>query len=378
VCPDFDPDQANAYVERSLTGASRSQFEAHLSDCAACRKGVVALLRMAEADTLTAPVPARESSRSTWLSGAKRMFGALSQPQWAMAAAAVIVLAISLPLLLSRNRVPESSPAAARIDGAKGVAESASPAANATRTEAAPQMLASAKQSERSDEKIDALAKNAPATPTVAESTAIDGAVADLSKKPESTGAAQPTDEQRQAEGRLAQTPAQGGAAPGSQVAKSDSDQGRQQQTEKDAAQQPAEARAAARADEPSAKKENEVRAEEAAPPPSPAPSSDAARSRAGMRQPGKLALRDSAGELARADERKYGGKTFLFRDGAWTDKNYDPNKDLPFITLIRDSNVYKELLSKRAGLKSIMDRFSPTERAIVVYKGTVYKLIPQ
>ena len=79
-----------------------------------------------------------------------------------------------------------------------------------------------------------------------------------------------------------------------------------------------------------------------------------------------------------RADERKFNGKRFVFREGAWTDKDFDPNKELPVVTLVRDSNVYKELVSKRTGLKSIMDRFASTERAIIVYKGTVYKLIPQ
>ena len=108
-CPDFDPDQANAYIERSLTDPSRLRYEAHLSECAACRKNVVALVRLAEADRSASAVPAREVSRSTWLTTVRQMFGAMSQPQWAMAAAAVIVLAISVPLLLTRNQTPESS-----------------------------------------------------------------------------------------------------------------------------------------------------------------------------------------------------------------------------------------------------------------------------
>ncbi len=93
-CTDFDPDRANAYIERSLTGASRLHYEEHLSTCAACRKNVVALVRLAEAETPASGAPAREVPRFTLLSGAKRMFGALSQPQWAMVAAAVIVAAI--------------------------------------------------------------------------------------------------------------------------------------------------------------------------------------------------------------------------------------------------------------------------------------------
>ena len=150
------------------------------------------------------------------------------------------------------------------------------------------------------------------------------------------------------------------------------------QQPEKDSVKVATEAEAV-RADQPSANKEDKKKAEEVAAPP-PAPASDVARSRAGgLRQPGKLSLRDSApGEAVRADERRFSGNKFSFRDGAWTDKDFDPNKDLPVVTIIRDSNVYKELLGKRAGLRSIMERFTPTERAIVVYKGTVYKFIPQ
>ena len=99
------------------------------------------------------------------------------------------------------------------------------------------------------------------------------------------------------------------------------------------------------------------------------------------MKRPAaKLSLRDTnvGTESVRAEQKEFKGKKFSFRDGAWTDKDFDPNKDLPVVTIIRDSNTYKELISKRAGLRSIMERFTPAERAIIVYKGTVYKLIPQ
>ena len=89
--------------------------------------------------------------------------------------------------------------------------------------------------------------------------------------------------------------------------------------------------------------------------------------------------MRDSgAAEAVRPEERKLSGKKFLFRDGAWTDKDFDPNKELPVVTIIRDSNVYKEVMNKRPGLKPFLAGFPAPERAIIVYKGTVYKLIPQ
>jgi hypothetical protein len=71
-------------------------------------------------------------------------------------------------------------------------------------------------------------------------------------------------------------------------------------------------------------------------------------------------------------------GKTFWFRDDVWTDKDYNPIKELPVITLVRDSDVYREVLNKRGGLKPYFQMFSGNDRAIVVYKGTVYKIIPQ
>jgi hypothetical protein len=90
--------------------------------------------------------------------------------------------------------------------------------------------------------------------------------------------------------------------------------------------------------------------------------------------------LRESSGEAVRTRSNylELRGKKFFLIDGTWTDKDYSAEKDLPTITLVRDSNVYKELLAKRASLKPYLSYFSGNERAIIVYKGTVYKLIPQ
>lgn len=382
VCPDFDPDQANAYIERTLTGASRLRYEAHLSQCAACRKNVVALVRLAEADTVARLSQAREVARSTWFSGVKQMFGALSQPQWAMAAAAVIVLAISLPLLLPRNQAREASLAIVESDRLQSATAPASPGANPKSGNVAPSAshLGASKQRGNSDEKTEILARNAPAASKPADAAARIEAAADLSKKLEARGASQSGEEaQRKSEGQLSQAPAQAGAAPGSQVGKNDSDQNRQQQPEKDSAQRASEPKVAVRAEEERAKEKTE-RADDVAAPPAPASSSEVARARTGMRRnPPKLSLRDSGtSEAVRPEERKFSGKKFLFRDGAWTDKDFDPNKELPVVTIIRDSNVYKEVLSKRPGLKPFLTGFPAAERAIIVYKGTVYKLIPQ
>ena len=382
ACPEFDPDRTNAYIERSLTGASRSQYEQHLSICAACRKYVVALVRLAEADTFAAASPAREIARSTWFSRTRQVFGAMSQPQWAIAAAAVIVLAISLPLVLSRSWNRQSTPAfadqaanAPQTAVAPASSVASPPSEVADRFPSAPTPAKPRERSaESADEKTEALATNSQAAAKPADAAGIAGA--DLAKKQETRTAGQLVDElQAKPEGKVSQAPAQAGAGPASQVAKNDSDQARQQQPESERARnEPKDARA----DQESIEKEKTRRGEEAAAPPS--PSAEVSRDRAGLRRSApKLSLREpGTGEAVRVEERKISGRRFLFRDGAWTDKDFDPNKDLPIVTIIRDSNVYKELLSKRSGLRSIMERFTSAERAIIVYKGTVYKLIPQ
>ena len=96
-------------------------------------------------------------------------------------------------------------------------------------------------------------------------------------------------------------------------------------------------------------------------------------------RSPAIRALRDSsAPESVRPTERRIGNKRFSLKDDTWTDKTFDPDKDLPVVTIIHSSNVYNELLARQAGLKQYLEPFAEAERAIIVYKGTVYKLIPQ
>jgi hypothetical protein len=380
VCPDFDPDQANAYIERSLTSAVRLQYETHLSVCAACRKSVVALSRMAEADSLTIVNPARQVPQPTWLSRVREMFGAMSQPQWAMAATAVIVLAVSMPLFLSRDQARNASQTVTNQSTSDKPASAGSPSSTSGSGEAPSGVVATSKQRENGDDNSEVVAKNTPAPSITPDAAAGFATGVEFSKKAEARNEAEPLGEvQRKSESQVAPAQGQAGAAPAPQLARNDADQNRQQQPGKDStAQQPGESKLAARVDEERAKEKTERDGVVAAPPTPPA-SSEAARGRSSMKRPGSLALRDSdTAEAARPEERKFSGKKFLFRDGAWTDKDFNPNKDLPVVTIIRDSNVYKEVLSKRPGLKPFLTGFAATERAIIVYKGTVYKLIPQ
>src|SRR4030095_9164685 len=77
-CTEFDTDQANAYIERRLTGSMRSQYEQHLSGCAGCPKNVIGLMRLAETDAM-ATVPARKVSQSTWFENIQQAFGVLAR-----------------------------------------------------------------------------------------------------------------------------------------------------------------------------------------------------------------------------------------------------------------------------------------------------------
>lgn len=330
-------------------------------------------------------VSAREVTQSTWFAGVRQSLGVLTRPQWALAAAALLVLGISLPLILSTSRDQQVSPATAERS-VEATPESA-------RTQSAPANLASAKtppeaaepllgqETARRGKALDKseakpqqlIAKNPQSAIGDAAGTA--GklvASADLSKKQEAGAVAQ-EESRTKSENQLAQQSQVPSAAPAAQGARSEQQQTRQQQpTDKDSAQQVAEPKT--RADKESNEKSKVADASQAAPPPSP----DASRDRAMKRPPSKLALRDSTGEAVRVEERKLGGKHFFLRGGAWTDKDYDPDKDLPTVTVVRDSNVYKDLLNKRNGLKPIMALFTASERAIIVFKGTVYRLIPQ
>src|SRR5918992_5681753 len=54
TCCEFDPDLANAFVERRLNSIERARYERHLADCSPCRKSTVLLARMADAEAAPA------------------------------------------------------------------------------------------------------------------------------------------------------------------------------------------------------------------------------------------------------------------------------------------------------------------------------------
>ena len=363
ACKEFDPDLANAYVERKMTGPSRAGYETHLSECAPCRQTVVALARFAAAES--APISAQVvSGRASWLTSLEGLVRGLSVAQWAMAATAVLVFAISLPVLLSRNQTDRALLAPSVTETSAGETAQAeshqvSPAAKVSPEKSASLRSDDAKQTKPESNGLLAANKEREDRASSAEL-----------KKTTPEIAPQAIDEtQRKAENQATpQAPAQ--PAPETQQAKLDSDRVREQQGKE--AAQPKQSPP----EEQDADKEKSRRAESAAAPPPP-PAASSSRMKAPV---ARLGLRDSAGEAGRTRSNylELRGKKFFLIDGTWTDKDFSAEKDLPTITLVRDSNVYKELLAKRASLKPYLSYFSGNERAIIVYKGTVYKLIPQ
>lgn len=385
ACPEFDPDLANAYIERRLPSGSRSRYEHHLSECGACRKSVVALVRLA--GTQASVSPARDQDRATWLSGARNLFGAMSRPQWAMATAAVLVLAISLPVLLSRDSARTNQQVSDSITAEQTSSASAEAAkqptvgtlAASSKSPSAESSTSATAASRKREAETEAM--GSPGGTRNAGAPAAAGGAVDQTQKSVAKSVSPTADEgQSKSQSELAsQTPVQSGAASSQGAKKVDSEESREQRQEKDVAQQAAESKPG-RVDEPR-DKEKSAKVAEVAPPPAPATSSERARSNGGLRRSApKLALRDSAGggDSVRANEKRINKKDFFFRDNTWTDKDFDPSKNLPVVTIIRDSNVYKEVLAKRSGLRPYLDSFSENDRAIIVYKGTVYKLIPQ
>jgi hypothetical protein len=397
ICREFDPDLANAYIEHSLTTIETGRYEQHLSACTHCRKSVVTLSRMAVTD----PVFSQTEVKSFALAGEtrtgiKRWFGVMSAPQWAMAATAVLVLAISLPFLMSNKResaklqaTPSQSDSAvasnkpqSESDSLEAHASGNAAANTATQPAQQPGSNVQAKierEQESPDKNLLAIAKEpvaeSPATGAGTETTAPAPQPAPpIETKADSTPADQTVAKAEQT------PPASRREEP--QLPKIDPEAAKSLAKEKDSAQV-SQLTTGVPGGEDINKKEATIREDSSSIPPPPKPSSSDARdrSRAMTRgTPGSAKFRDSNSEAARSASSvaKVGGRKFLLRNDIWTDKDYNPNKEMPMVTIFRDSDVYRELFSKHSGMRPFLTGFAETARVIFIYKGTVYKLIPQ
>jgi hypothetical protein len=412
-CGKFDPDLANAYIERSLPARERAGYEGHLSECHACRSSVVALARMVEVEAapLIRSQPDREAGRFATLKG---LFTTPAMPRLAAAALAILVLAVGIPLLLSQEDSTLSGErAASEVAGdqtAKGFENStASPLATARDTlrvdptQASTAVAEEARTAKREQEKA------APAqgetdqpkpTPAEPETASAAGAAPARVEPPqpekveaksvEARSAADSSGQTRKSESDAQAVAKEQPAAPPARVAEEQSPLGhinaedarRLRRDDKDAVS--VTIKPGRRGGVSGLNKEDRsaIRPGDAVAPPSqnsPAGSGE----RRGLAEPPRAnrdeASTGSAGFAARGSAmRKVGSKKFwLFKD-TWTDKDYNPDKEMPVVTIERDSDIYKEMLTKRSGLKLYLMSFVEGERAIIVYKGTVYRLVPQ
>jgi hypothetical protein len=404
LCREFDPDLANAYVEHSLPVKESARYERHLSLCASCRKSVVALARMAEANTVFTTSDAKsrgggQESEPRW----KALLGAMSRPQWAMAAAAVIILAVSVPVFLSQKSAGVNSqarqselnqPSPGGDAQAAGKTELENPANAVIAGESAETTLAqqtandqqgrTASRPARSGEESGAsvketaenalgvasgaVAKSEPPRTEPVEAKTVDQTADQIASKDISPGTVPAP----------ADTPAPQQTPPENQLAKIDPDKAKSVPEQSNEKAEVSVLQPGRPDGEQRGRRDAVVRSDEIAPPP--APSSGSGSHNAMAAPPGRLnsRLADPSRHRGSAGERKVGGKKFWLKDGTWIDKDYNPDKDMPVVTFIRDSDVYKELFMKRQGMKSYLTGFYENERVIFIYKGTVYMMVPQ
>jgi hypothetical protein len=405
ACPEFDPDRASAYIERGLAGVERARYERHLSDCAGCRTSVVALARMADADSITSPVPdvARDSGlrESGWLASLKTGLWGVASPRWAIVATALVVISISIPLLVRRSGEP-------RIAQDKQVAQAESPLTAEPAAEISSQEPGSApaatangntqpvaafsRQGERETRRsiaTDALKKDAgePTTSLVAENRA--AAEAPERKKNPLGDLAAARDDAKLKETNEKVTAS--AAAPASPQA--GAEESRAKISKDTALKLPSEDTRSARVETlkpgavdagPKTEREKDaiaaIRSNDGGAPKHKATLEG--EPRAGLTS-GARSRSLVGGESARPDrshspEKRVGKKSFWLTRGIWTDSEYNSDRKLPVVTVVRDSDVYKELLEKTNKLKAFFKAFGETDSAIIVFKNTVYNLIPQ
>jgi hypothetical protein len=414
-CAGFDPDLANAYIERVLDSGETSRYESHLSDCAPCRKAVAVLMRLAEPEAVgkaTAGAGRRARAQAVVASaegfGLRKILGAMLRPQWALAAIAVVVLAITLPLVISRQSSKSVQPTVNDLATEARQAQ----ALNATRSVAAETSL---REGARKSEVV-ADNRQRSQGQAAAQSDSDDGRLVsnelansengalsevDAVAKKEAAKEEQSQDSKAHEQARSAPEPAATSKPPAEAKVPVGGGVGTQPKydqpklariDEKSAQRLPQNDKETAQVTvlkqahtdgEAREGKDATIRPEDALPP-SPTVGGVEIRGRRSLTQPAapKMAMRDSGpGDSVRAkprEERKVSNKKFFLRGDVWTDKDYNPLKEMPVVTIVRDSDVYREVMAKHSGLKQYFTNFGERDRAIIVYKGTVYKLIPQ
>jgi hypothetical protein len=426
-CEGFDPDLASLYLERVLAEKEASRYEIHLFECSPCRNSVIALARFAAQETpfaLAAPITdnqtiksAVESEQKTvieaspnWLERLQVFFGILATPRFALGAAAAIVLAISIPFVISqkgKNALNTSEKVAGTgkpVEGANSnvIAQAPPTGQGLLADQAANKDQAASSARSNSDER-ESPTKPSPSQVGAGTGSASGGAgapatVADTNAAAEKKEAAKsdaasvaenkPRTEETVNAGRASEAPVASAPAPAPKIAErrelpriDTKDTLRIPENDRDAAAKTIKPGRSdgtvATANKPTGRT---IRPGDASAQP-PATSAESVR-RKGVVSDKAKSYRDE-GDVRKERERasasrKIDNKTFWLIDDTWTDKDYKKDKELPVVTLIKESDVYREVLEKSSSLQKFFTRFAANEKVIVVYKGTVYRLIPR
>lgn len=404
TCCQFDPDLANAFVERRLSSIERARYESHIADCSPCRKSTVLLARMADAEAASTAsgfaAPAIAPATTGVRPGLGALLAGLVTPRIAIAAAAAIVLfAVALPLLLSRQTLPVNGPASpAEIAAAKQ-----SEAASAGADDRSGQPVARSAATERRE--VAVIAKQRPAESPVeqeqSQPASEDRAPEDRAAQARASGPAPPqvavvdqpaTPEANRSDvvAEFPSAPAPPAPEPAAQSAPTETKLAKIDP--KDTLQLPKDGQGSAEVKvlKPGVymgeKRETDsggtIRPQDSIAPPAQS-SGNSGRTRRGiaaLRSPEALRAERNKAESSRERPpatRKVAGKKFgLLRD-VWTDTDYNRKKERPEVTVVRGSDVYMALLAKHNGLRVYFTSFAADEMVTVVYKDTVYKLVP-
>lgn len=407
-CEGFDADLANAYVERTLDQTQQQRYESHIAACADCRRLTVSIMRAAQADlsaTHNGRVTQAEKTSPGWITALRGFALTLATPRMALAATAVIALAVAVPLFLSSQNqrqdiAVQSSPNTESPNSpAIALAESQQQA-----TSASDQMARNTKDARRASEADEGRAYGTAAPETNAkEGEESSGLLALAQTAPSEQPAPAPpppaAEVSAKKEGDTASSAKTDESSRNAERSQPKASEPAISEAEKPLPRiDPREARTLPEPDKdsqptpvpltpgrigvelPGDKEKRVIRPENQTPP--------RADSRTESSIPGRIAegtgtssLRDSAGRVkppARsAREMKVQGKKFFLLDGVWTDKDYRKEKELPVVPVEQDSELYNQLAARHNKLKLYFDGLKD-QSALIVYKGTVYKLTPK
>lgn len=425
-CAGFDPDLASLYLERVLTEKETARYEIHLSECSPCRSSVIALANFAEQEVplaLVTPVKEKqavvarvatetkavEKSNANWLEGLKRFLVLLMTPRYALGAVAALVLAVSIPLVLSQKDNKSSNSPSNAASGAKSAEDSSAPGvvAQAPPTAHNDGFIADSGSGEPKQAPLErdkaispddthqsAAGQAGAATGSTAGEPVTSTVVAEIpavTEKKEVTKNDNTTvaDNKVRAEESPAKTTEPPAATPPPPpVAKAAERPELPRIDSKEALKVPNNDKDAAAKTLKPGTADTSVASVTKPTGPTIRPN-EGVRPSAPSTESGGRTLTDKGKSLRSASDarkepvrasasRKIDNKTFFLIDDVWTDKDYKKDKELPVVPVTKDSDVYKEVLEKHPNLQKFFQGFPAGEKVIVVYKGTVYRLMPR